>query len=101
MLNKHLISRLERIDWDFAGAASDSPFSPLHWHPARLPAQVAATFIGLLSDPDELVLDPFLGSGTTAIAAEACKRNWIGIEVAKDYCRVANERIDAVRRLIR
>ncbi len=69
MLNKHLISRLERIDWDFAGTASDSAFSPLHWHPARLPAQVAATFIGLLSDRDDLVLDPFLGSGTSVIEA--------------------------------
>ena len=40
-----------------------------------------------------IVLDPFLGSGTTAIAAKACDRDWIGIEISKDYCTTANERI--------
>ena len=97
MLSKHLISRLERIDWDFAGTASDSPFSPLHWHPARLPAQVAATFIGLLSDPDELVLDPFLGSGTTAIEAQRLGRTAIGFDLNPISCLISKAKTLPIR----
>jgi site-specific DNA-methyltransferase (adenine-specific) len=45
-----------------------------------------------------LVLDPFIGSGTTAIAAEQYGRNWLGIELNSDFARLAAERISAVRR---
>jgi DNA modification methylase len=47
------------------------------------------------------VCDPFIGSGSTAIAAEALHRDWIGIEISKDYCKLANERIEAARKLLR
>lgn len=97
MLNKHSISRLERIDWDFAGIASDSPFSPLHWHPARLPAQVAATFIGLLSDPGEVVLDPFLGSGTTAVEAQRLGRTAIGFDLNPISCLISKAKTLPIR----
>ena len=39
-----------------------------------------------------------MGSGTTAIAAESCGRSWIGFEISQDYCKMANERIEAARR---
>ena len=42
----------------------------------------------------DVVLDPFLGSGTTAIAAQNLKRNWIGIEANCDYCELARYRIE-------
>ena len=44
-----------------------------------------------------VVLDPFIGSGTTAIAAEQLKRDWLGIELNPDFARLANERISAAR----
>ncbi|AZZ39732.1 site-specific DNA-methyltransferase [Acidipropionibacterium jensenii] len=44
-----------------------------------------------------LVLDPFLGSGTTAVAAEALGRDWLGIELNPDYITMANQRIAAAR----
>ena len=40
------------------------------------------------------ILDPFLGSGTTAVACERLNRQWIGIEISEDYCRIAKERIE-------
>ena len=40
-----------------------------------------------------IVLDPFLGSGTTAVACERLNRRWIGIEISKEYCDIAVERI--------
>jgi len=50
-------------------------------------------FINNFSIENDIVLDPFLGSGTTAIAAEKLKRRWIGIEISEKYCEVAKKRI--------
>jgi site-specific DNA-methyltransferase (adenine-specific) len=47
---------------------------------------------------DGVVLDPFMGSGTTAVAAIQLKRNWIGIEANEDYIAIANKRIRAYQR---
>jgi len=66
-------------------------------HPAPFPTELAQRCIG--SAPGEIVLDPFMGSGTTAIAAEAQGRQWIGIEKSKRYCRLADERLAAYRKL--
>ena len=42
---------------------------------------------------NELILDPFMGSGTTALGALNLKRNYIGYEINKDYIELANKRI--------
>ena len=68
-------------------------------HPAPFPVELAQRCIE--STTAHVVCDPFLGSGSTAIAAEACRRDWIGIEKAKDYCKLATERIEAARGLLR
>ena len=60
-------------------------------HPAPFPVQLIDRIIS--STNAELILDPFLGSGTTAIAALMNNRNYIGIEVSPDYCKMAKERI--------
>jgi modification methylase len=65
-------------------------------HPAPFPLELARRCIG--STEAELVVDPFIGSGTTAIAAEECGRNWIGFDISEAYCRLAAERIKAARR---
>ena len=44
-----------------------------------------------------LILDPFLGSGTTAIACEKLNRRWIGIELEEKYCKIAKARIEAIQ----
>ena len=75
------INQLEQVDWDFALTRSRSAFSSLHWYPCRYPLQIPATLIGALSSPDELVLDPFLGSGTTAVEAQRLGRECIGAEL--------------------
>ena len=68
-------------------------------HPAPFPVELAQRCIE--STTSRIVLDPFVGSGTTAIAAETARRDWIGIDISSDYCKVARERIQAARRLIR
>ncbi|MXX11292.1 MAG: site-specific DNA-methyltransferase [Nitrospira sp. SB0667_bin_9] len=67
-------------------------------HPAPFPVELVQRCIQ--STDAAIVLDPFMGSGSTAIAAEICGRNWIGFDVSKDYCKLANERIEANRRLL-
>ncbi len=61
-------------------------------HPAPYPLELPFNCIG--STNDGIVLDPFMGSGTTAIACKKLNRKWIGIEKSKEYCTLASERIN-------
>lgn len=54
-------------------------------HPARMPLALASKMVEFLSRPDEIVFDPFGGSGTTARAAEDLGRRWISTEAAREY----------------
>ncbi len=56
-------------------------------HPARMPIGLAEFFIKFLTEPGDLVLDPFAGSNTTGAAAEGLKRYWIAIESSEDYIK--------------
>ncbi len=64
-------------------------------HPAAYPVELAQRCIE--STEAKVILDPMIGSGTTAIAAELAGRDWVGMELSKNYCKVANERIAAHR----
>jgi len=66
-------------------------------HPAPFPESLALDHIISWSNEGDTVLDPFMGSGTTAVAAQRLGRNFIGIELDKEYCDIANERIIAER----
>lgn len=60
-------------------------------HPAPYPVELIDRIIS--STNAQLILDPFMGSGTTAVAAIKNKRNYIGIEISPEYCKMAEERI--------
>lgn len=60
-------------------------------HPAPFPVKLIERII--CSTDAKIVLDPFIGSGTTAIAAINLNRNYIGIDISKEYCDMAEERI--------
>ncbi len=66
-------------------------------HPAVYPVGLPEFFIKLFSKENDRVLDPFGGSGSTAIAAERLKRNVVLIDVKKEYVDVAKERINRLR----
>ncbi len=67
-------------------------------HPAPFPVELASRVIKLYSYVDDVVLDPFIGSGTTAIAAKKHGRHYVGFEISPEYCKLAEERIaNAVR----
>ena len=63
-------------------------------HPAVFPEQLAKDHILTWSNESDIVLDPFMESGTTALACIKNNRNLIGFEISEEYCRIANERID-------
>ena len=62
-------------------------------HPAPFPEELVKRFINLYSYEQDLILDPFIGSGTTAIAAKNLNRNYIGYDINENYCDLANKRI--------
>ena len=65
-------------------------------HPTQKPEELLRTLILASSNPGDIVIDPFLGSGTTAVVAEQLKRLWKGCDLSVDYCNWAIDRIEAV-----
>jgi site-specific DNA-methyltransferase (cytosine-N4-specific) len=66
----------------------------LELHPARMPYALPAFFIEFLTQPGDLVLDPFAGSNTTGFVAEFLNRNWLSIEILEDYVELSKIRFD-------
>jgi len=62
-------------------------------HPTQKPIAVMVWTLNQVQKAST-ILDPFLGSGTTAIACERLKRKWIGIEISEEYCAIAAKRIE-------
>ncbi|MFZ3122779.1 MAG: site-specific DNA-methyltransferase [Thermodesulfovibrionales bacterium] len=63
-------------------------------HPAIYPLYIIKELIRLLSRPGEIILDPFIGSGTTAVAAKELGRRYIGIDINEEYCKYAKLRLE-------
>ncbi len=64
-------------------------------HPSVKPIQLMERLLEVHSKDESIILDPFLGSGTTAVACEQLGRRWIGIEISERYCQIAAKRIKA------
>lgn len=62
-------------------------------HYSTFPIEIPKICIEAGCPDNGIVLDPFIGSGTTAVAAEKSNYKWIGIEINPDYCKIAKERI--------
>lgn len=63
------------------------------WHKNEKPVSIMRRLVEFLTDPGDLVIDPFMGSGTTLRAAKDCGRRAIGIEVEEAYCEGAAQRL--------
>lgn len=63
-------------------------------HPAPFPVELPRRLIQMYTFSDEVVLDPFMGTGATAIAAFRSERHFIGYDISAEYIRLANERIN-------
>ncbi|MCO5099199.1 MAG: site-specific DNA-methyltransferase, partial [Rhodocyclaceae bacterium] len=69
----------------------------IEFHPARMPSSLPEFFIKLLTNPKDIVLDPFGGSNTTGAAAEKLGRHWIATEPQIDYIRGSIGRFELKR----
>jgi len=65
-------------------------------HPTQKPEELLRKLILASSNIDDLIVDPFLGSGTTAVVAEQLRRRWKGCDISSEYCRWAVRRIELV-----
>ncbi len=74
--------------WSFASVRANDD------HEAKFPVELPTRIIRLFSDPDDVVLDCFMGSGTTAVAAIRERRKFIGIELEQKSVRLANKAIN-------
>lgn len=64
-----------------------------NFHPTVKPIKLMSYLITLGSRRNDTILDPFIGSGTTAIACKLLRRNYIGFEIDSEFCKIANTRI--------
>jgi site-specific DNA-methyltransferase (adenine-specific) len=78
-------------DW-FVCETSDMSKRPVG-HPCPRPLNGIRHLVGILSNPTACILDPFMGSGTTLVAAKQLGRRAIGIEICEAYCQIAVERL--------
>jgi DNA modification methylase len=95
-ITKYDRNRLTKNDWRDWGSRAVWYFPSVRInddHEAKFPLELPLRIIRLLSDPEETVLDCFMGSGTTAIAAIKEKRRFIGIELLPKYVELSNNRI--------
>lgn len=64
------------------------------FHPTQKPEKLMEIIITASSDRNDIVLDPFFGSGTTGVVAQRLNRYWIGIEIDNKYAKEALKRIE-------
>ena len=86
------------IWWYSIGKSKSSKDNVAYQHPAIFPEQLVSDHIVSWSNKDDLILDPFMGSGTTAKMCLLLNRDFIGFEISKEYCEIANKRIDILQR---
>lgn len=80
--------------WRYANGKGFSTRDEIAYeHPAIYPEKLVEDHIKSWSNPGDVVLDPFGGSGTTAKIAGEMGRKWISIEVSKEYCKIARKRV--------
>lgn len=93
------LSLIEKADYQrwFRQIWNDVPGESQRGHPAPFPAELARRLIGMFSFVGDTVVDPFVGTGTTQIAAMEMHRNSIGIELDKKYVHMAADRLSTPR----
>lgn len=92
-LRKDNITKEEFIEWTKSVWTMNPESTKRIGHPAPFPEELPNRLIKLFSFTNDIVLDPFMGSGTTAIASIKNSRNFVGYEINEEYINLANNRI--------
>lgn len=91
------ISRDDFMEWTKSIWTFNAESARRIGHPAPFPEELPRRLIELYSFTDDIILDPFMGSGTTAVAAIKNDRNFVGFDVSEEYIKLATERIGAAK----
>ena len=94
VINRERLTEDEWRDWGYRQVWEIPSVRANNVHPAMFPIELAKRVIRLYTDEGDIVLDPFMGSGTTAIAALSTNRHYIGIDKYEKYVKLANTNID-------
>lgn len=90
------ISKEQFIEWTKSIWAMNAESARRIGHPAPFPEELPYRLIQLYSFTNDIILDPFIGSGTTGVAAIKSSRSYIGYDTNADYIKLANKRINNV-----
>ena len=80
--------------WRYNQTSGQDEFSKKH--PAPFPQDLVKDHIISWSNENDIVYDPFMGSGTTAKMSQLLNRRWIGVELSNEYCKLIEERIENI-----
>lgn len=94
VVNRNRLTPDEWKEWGYRQIWSIPSVRANNIHEAMFPKELASRVIRLYSNEGDIVLDPFLGSGTTAVAAIESKRKFIGIEKLQKYADLAQEQVN-------
>ena len=94
------ITKEEFIEWTKSIWTMNPESAKRIGHPAPFPEELPNRLIKLFSFTNDIVIDPFMGSGTTAIAAIKNSRNFVGYEINEEYINLANNRIENLKEKI-
>lgn len=85
------IKSIRKFKWRWNGFLKEAPEK--RYHPTQKPVGLFMLILNQYSDPEDLILDPFAGSGTLGIACERLNRKYILIEISEAYCEISKQRI--------
>jgi site-specific DNA-methyltransferase (adenine-specific) len=100
-IKKDTITKEQFMDWTKSVWMINAERAGRIGHPAPFPEELPHRLIQLYSFTDDIVLDPFMGSGTTAVAAIRSQRNYVGYDINEDYIALANKRIETAKQSIK
>ena len=84
---------IRKFKWRWHGFLKEAPEK--RYHPTQKPVGLFMLILDKYSKPDDIICDPYTGSGTTVIACERLNRRWIGIEISEKYCEISAKRIES------
>ena len=93
------ITKQEFIEYTKSIWTFNAEYATRVGHPAPFPVELPSRCIKLYTFEDEVVLDPFMGSGTTAVAATMLKRKFVGYDIDKEYIKLAERRVEEAKAL--
>jgi site-specific DNA-methyltransferase (adenine-specific) len=98
---ENTISKEQFMEWTKSIWTMNAESARRIGHPAPFPEELPYRLIQLYSFKDDIILDPFMGSGTTAISALKSERKFVGYDISEEYINLANNRIQPYLRQIK